>query len=146
MAMERPPAGQLGHTCIRVKDIEQTVAFYHGLLGMPVVERRGPPTGRTPMAALGSQANYLEVFQLQPDQTVEAADPQTLRLNHICLWVENMEELEQRAAAAGSPFLHPIGSSPNWVGAAIKVGWVVDPDGTRVELLEWTGPAEAAAQ
>ena len=141
MPMERPRAGQLGHTCIRVKDVDRTVAFYQGLLGMPIVERREPPPGRARMAALGSQENYLEVFQLQPDQTVEASDPQTLRLNHFCLWVENMEDLEQRAAAAGSPFLQPIRSSPNWVGAAIKVGWVVDPDGNRVELLEWTGPA-----
>jgi hypothetical protein len=71
------------------------------------------------------------------------ADFQSLRLNHFCLWVEGMEELEKRATAAGSPFLRPIGSSQNWVGAAIKVGWVVDPDGNRVELLEWTGPAQA---
>jgi catechol 2,3-dioxygenase-like lactoylglutathione lyase family enzyme len=139
--MERPQAGQLGHTCIRVNDVDQTVAFYHDLLGMPVVERREPPTGRTRMAALGSPQNYLEVFQRQPDQPVDEADPRSLRLNHFCVWVERMEELEQRAAAAGSPFLQPISSSPNWVGAAIKVGWVRDPDGNRVELLEWTGPA-----
>ena len=141
--MSRPRAGQLGHTCIRVQDIDRTVEFYHGLLGMPIVERRDPPTFSTRMAALGSPENYLEVFQLRPDQTVADVDPQTLRLNHICLWVENMEDLEQRAAAAGFPFLNPIRTNPNWVGAAIKVGWVVDPDGNRVELLEWTGPAQA---
>ncbi|HEV8636699.1 MAG TPA: VOC family protein [Chloroflexota bacterium] len=142
MPMERPRAGQLGHTCIRVTDIDQTVRFYNGLLGMPIVERRDPEPPGNRMAALGSQENYLEVFQIKPEQQMESAEPQTLRLNHICLWVEGMEELEKRAAAAGSPFLNPIRSSPSWVGAAIKVGWVVDPDGNRVELLEWTGPAE----
>jgi catechol 2,3-dioxygenase-like lactoylglutathione lyase family enzyme len=143
MPMERPRAGQLGHTCIRVRDIDRTVQFYNGLLGMPIVERRDPEPPGTRMAALGSQENYLEVFQLRPDQKVaEDVDPQALRLNHFCLWVEGMEELEKRAAAAGSAFLNPIRSSPSWVGAAIKVGWVLDPDGNRVELLEWTGPAQ----
>ncbi|TAK21216.1 MAG: VOC family protein [Chloroflexota bacterium] len=138
--MPRPRGGQLGHTCIRVKDIDQTVVFYNGLLGMPIVERRDPPPPGTRMAALGSQENYLEVFQIKPDAQMENVDPTTLRLNHICLWVEGIEDLETRAAAAGSPFTGPIRSNPGWVGAAIKVGWVVDPDGNRVELLEWTGP------
>ena len=142
MPMERPRAGQLGHTCVRVNDIDKTVEFYNGLLGMPVVERRDPEPPGTRMAALGSQENYLEVFQNKPDAEMAEVDPQALRLNHFCLWVEGMEELEKRAKEAGSPFLRPIGSSQNWVGAAIKVGWVVDPDGNRVELLEWTGPAQ----
>jgi catechol 2,3-dioxygenase-like lactoylglutathione lyase family enzyme len=139
--MDKPQAGQIGHTCIRVADIERTVAFYHGLLGMPIVERRSPPTSRSHMAALGSQQNYLEVFQRRPDQAVEESDPQALRLNHFCLWVEQMEDLQRRAADAGSPFLNPIGTSANWVGASLKIAWVLDPDGNRVELLEWTGPA-----
>ena len=33
----------------------------------------------------------------------------------------------------------------NWVGAAIKVGWVMDPDGNPVELFEWTGPGQPPA-
>jgi lactoylglutathione lyase len=134
--MKKPGAGQLAHTCIRVKDMAKTIAFYNGLLGMPIVEQRER------MVALGAPENYLEVFPWRDDQSPDNADPQTLRLNHICLWVEGIEELEKRAAAAGSPFTGPIGQNTNWVQAAIRVGWVVDPDGNRVELLEWTGPAQ----
>jgi lactoylglutathione lyase len=141
--MIRPQAGQIGHTCIRVKDVDQTVSFYNDLLGMPVVERRGVPGTGNGMAALGAQANYLEVFEIKPDGPVDNADPRALRLNHFCLWVENMEDLEKRAAASGHPFLNPIRANSNWVGASIKVGWLLDPDGNRVELLEWVGPAEA---
>lgn len=141
--MERPRAGQLGHTCIRVQDVNATVRFYHDLLGMPIVERRDPPTFGTRMAALGANENYLEVFERRPDQPVDDVDPRSLRLNHVCLWVENLEDLEKRAAEAGAPFTQPIRSNSNWVGAAIKVSWVVDPDGNRVELLEWTGPAQS---
>ncbi len=139
--MSRPQPGTLCHTCIRVKDIDATVAFYHGLLGMPIVERRDPPPPGTRMAALGLQQDYLEVFQNRPDAAVDSADPQSLRLNHICLWAEDLAGLEKRAAAAGHPFTQPIRSNPGWVGAAINVSWIVDPDGNRVELLEWTGPA-----
>jgi catechol 2,3-dioxygenase-like lactoylglutathione lyase family enzyme len=139
--MNRPQAGQIGHTCIRVKNVDQTVSFYSDLLGMPVVERRGVPGTGNGMAALGAQANYLEVFEIKPDGPIADVDPLALRLNHFCLWVENIEDLEQRAAAAGHPFLKPIGANANWVGASIKVGWLIDPDGNRVELLEWVGPA-----
>ena len=122
--------------------MDETVRFYNGLLGMPIVERRDPPAPGTRVAALGSPANYLEVFEVKPDQQIDqTSDPQKLRLNHFCLWVENIEELAKRAAEAGSPFLRAIGANSNWIGAAIRVGWLVDPDGNRVELLEWTGPA-----
>jgi lactoylglutathione lyase len=141
--MNRPQAGLFSHTCIRVKDADRTVQFYHDLLGMPIVERRGTSGTGSGMAALGTQENYLEVFEVREGQSVDDADPRALRLNHLGLWVEHMEELEQRAATAGHPFLNPIGSNSNWVGAAIKVGWVMDPDGNRVELFEWTGPAQA---
>jgi len=142
MTMERPQASQLGHICIRVKDLDATIQFYHGLLGMPIVERRAIPGSGSSFAALGSRANYLEVFPVAAGQEMEQADPASLRLNHICLCVEQIEELEQRAAAAGHPFTHAIRVAPSWVGAALKVGWVIDPDGNRVELLEWTGPAQ----
>jgi catechol 2,3-dioxygenase-like lactoylglutathione lyase family enzyme len=142
--VERPQAGQIGHTCIRVNDIDASVRFYNGLLGMPIVERRDPAPPGTRVAALGSPANYLEIFELKPGQEAEErGGGANLRLNHFCLWVEGIENLEKRAAEAGSPFLRPIGSSPNWIGAAIKVGWLLDPDGNRVELLEWTGPGQA---
>ncbi len=51
--MERPQASQLGHICIRVKDLDATIQFYHGLLGMPIVEHRAMP---------GSQTSFTEVF------------------------------------------------------------------------------------
>jgi catechol 2,3-dioxygenase-like lactoylglutathione lyase family enzyme len=140
--MDRPQPGQLGHTCIRVKNADATIQFYHELLGMPVVERRGEPGTGSGMAALGAQANYLEVFEIKPDAPVADVDPRALRLNHFCLWVEGIEELQPRAEAAGHPFLNPIRALANWVGASIKVGWLLDPDGNRVELLEWVGPAE----
>ncbi len=140
--MERPQPGQIGHTCIRVQDIDKTVAFYGEFLGMPIAERRSNEAGTT-MVALGSQHNYLEVFPVRAGAEVEHSAPAALRLNHFCLWVEDLEGIERRAAAAGNPLLNPIGRNANWVGAAIKVGWILDPDGNRVELLEWTGPAQA---
>ena len=76
------------------------------LLGMPVVETR-----EDRMAALGSPENYLEVFKLRDDQVVADVDPGQLRLNHFCLWVEDMDGLEKRAAGAGHPFIQPIGAS-----------------------------------
>lgn len=145
--MERPRPGQIGHTCIRVQDIDATVRFYNELLGMPLVERREPPAFSMRMAALGAQENYLEVFQRREGETLHTTpeDFFSLPLSHFSLWVEDMEQLQERCAAAGFPFTQGgnIRTNPNWVGASIKVAWVKDPDDNRVEMLEWVGPAES---
>lgn len=143
--MSKPQPGQLGHTCLRVRDLDTALHLYHGLLGMPVVEtrRRAPPSRS--MAALGTQQNYLEIFENGPTETAppEAPAEQPLPLNHFSIWVENMEELEKRLTAEGYPFTNgPIRRAPNWVESSLKVGWIKDQDGNRVELLEYVGPAE----
>jgi hypothetical protein len=81
------------------------------------------------------------VFHLSESQTVADPDPRQLRLNHFCLWVEDVEGFEKCAATAGRPFTGPIGQNNSRVQAAIEVGRAADPDGKRVEPPGWTGPA-----
>ncbi len=141
--MSRPSAGQLAQTCLMVRDLDRSLALYHGLLGMPIVEvvRRDPPARA--YAALGTPENYLEIFERRPEEgpLPERAADQPLGLHHLAVWVEDLEGLAARLAAAGYPLTGPIRSVSRWVGAALRVAWIEDPDGVKIELLEYVGPA-----
>lgn len=144
--MRRPSPGQMAHTCIRVRDLDKTLALYRDLLGMPEVKvsRDGPPERH--YAALGSEGDYLELFQRRAEESSssESAAAQPSGIHHLSIWVENMEELVARLAAAGYPLVGSgaIRRAPSWVGSSLKVAWIEDPDGVKVELLECVGPAE----
>ena len=142
--MTKPSAGQMAHTCIRVRDLDKSLALYNGLLGMPIVKdrREGPPERH--FAALGSEQDYLEVFVAKPDVEGGAATG-PVGIQHLSIWVQDMEGLVARLADAGYPLTHSgaIRRAPSWVGSSLKVGWIEDPDGVQVEMLEYVGPAES---
>ena len=145
--MAKPAAGQMAHTCLMVASLEKTISLYRDLLGMPLVKvvREGPPPA--PYAALGSESDYLELFERpsgirQPAAATGA--PIALGISHLSVWVEDLEALVPRLAEAGYPLIRSgkVRYAPSWVGSAIKVAWIEDPDGVPVELLQYTGPAE----
>ena len=145
--MARPSAGQMAHTCLMVASLDKTIALYSGLLGMPVVKivREGPSPA--PYAALGSENDYLELFERPSGArppAPEAGAPIALGLSHLSVWVDDLEALVPRLAEAGYPLIRnaKVRYAPSWVGSAIKVAWIEDPDGAPVELLQYAGPAE----
>jgi lactoylglutathione lyase len=133
----------MAHTCIRVRDLDKSLALYNGLLGMPVVKARREGAPERHFAALGSEQDYLEIFVAKAEDAGGAATG-PVGIQHLSIWVEGMEELVARLTDAGYPLIMSgaIRRSPNWVGASLKVGWIEDPDGVKVELLEYTGPGE----
>ncbi len=146
--MAKPSAGQIAHTCLMVASLDKTISLYSGLLGMPVVKvvREGPSPA--PYAALGSENDYLELFE-RPSGTRPAAPetgaPIPLGISHLSVWVDDLEALVPRLAEAGYPLIRSgkVRYAPSWVGSAIKVAWIEDPDGAPVELLQYVGPAES---
>jgi glyoxylase I family protein len=146
--MTRPSAGQMAHTCLMVGNLDKTISLYHDLLGMPLVKvvRDGPSPA--PYAALGSENDYLELFErpsgLRPAAPAEGA-PIALGISHLSVWVDDLEGLVPRLAEAGYPLIRnaKVRYAPSWVGAALKVAWIEDPDGAAVELLQYAGPAES---
>ncbi len=146
--MGKPAAGQMAHTCLMVASLDKTIALYHDLLGMPVVKvvREGPPPA--PYAALGSEHDYLELFERPSGArpaAPEAGAPISLGISHLSVWVDDLEGLVPRLAEAGYPLIRSakVRYAPSWVGSAIKVAWIEDPDGAPVELLQYVGPAES---
>jgi lactoylglutathione lyase len=118
------------HIGLRVADLERSLAFYKGL-GYEVL-------GNVPETELGT----LTMLKLPRDEfvTLELVhDPSRGEvvvggLNHLVIQVESMDDTFAELADRGirvEPPQSPDGSNDFWTA------WVVDPDGCRIELVQW---------
>ncbi len=138
------------HVGIQVADLERSLRFYEGLLGLPKVQQRvntndytrriiGYPTAVLQMALLRLPfgAGFLEIIEYQEvDKTpvdTRTANPGTC---HICFYVENLDEEYVRLLAAGVDSVSAPETVTNGPLAGARVVYLIDPDGIRVELLQ----------
>ncbi|MGW5240091.1 VOC family protein [Monashia sp. NPDC004114] len=118
------------HVGLRVTDLERSLAFYIAL-GYTVV-------GTVPETELGS----LTMLKLPGDEfvaleLVHSPDSGPIHpqgLSHLVIKVESMTAAVADLAAEGvtaEPPSSPDGSQDFWTS------WVTDPDGYRIELVQW---------
>jgi lactoylglutathione lyase len=118
------------HIGLRVADLERSLAFYTGL-GYDVL-------GTVPETEFGS----LTMLKLPQDEfvTIELVhDPGRGAdapggLNHIVIQVDSMHDTVAALADRGigvEPPASPDGTDDFWTA------WVTDPDGYRIELVQW---------
>jgi catechol 2,3-dioxygenase-like lactoylglutathione lyase family enzyme len=138
------------HASVTVRDLGESVRFYHDLLGLPVLgsgeeeaELFGPLVGQSNARFryadldLGG-GHILELLQyLHPAGTpreTRVFDPGT---GHLGLRVDDLDEALRRLAASGvRPPSTPIElAEPAWWRGA-RVVYVNDPDGAVIELVE----------
>jgi lactoylglutathione lyase len=120
----------IAHVAIRVKDVERTLDFYSGKLGMREMMRLDRD-GRLWLLYLRiTDTQFLEVF---PEGVGErAAERVAVGFNHMCLEVTNIDVALQELEAAGVPLIRDkqMGADGNWQA------WIEDPDGHRIELMQ----------
>jgi lactoylglutathione lyase len=125
------------HLGLRVADLDRSLAFYT-CVGYEIV-------GDVPETGLG----HLTMLKLPGDDfvTIElvhapggtAPDGDT-RLSHLVIQVGAMEDTLAALAAHGIDAETP--TSPDG-SADFLTSWLVDPDGNRIELVQWpTGHAD----
>ena len=118
------------HVGLRVADLERSIAFYT-LIGYEVL-------GGVPDTELGT----LTMLKLPDDEFVSLElvhNPHRGRvepggLSHVVIHVEDVHAMVARLAARGIQTEEPAspdGSKDFWTA------WVVDPDGYRIELVQW---------
>ena len=124
------------HFGLRVRDRERSVAFYRAL-GYEVV-------GEVPETGIG----YLTMLKLPADEfvTIELAHDPTTKVgsdshfSQLAIQVESLHEFVAELAARGVIAEAP--SSPDG-SADFLTSTVADPDGNRIELVQWP-PGHAA--
>jgi lactoylglutathione lyase len=122
------------HTCIRVRDIDASLAFY-GLLGFQPRGRLNFESAYNVYLGLPGDGDTLEL-------TVNVGRAERYDIgdgyNHMAIVVDDLDSLLERLAAAGvtpeSPPYAPGGREE------YRICFVGDPDGYRVELIDGAFP------
>ena len=118
------------HFGLRVSDLESSLKFYRGL-GYRVVGEV-PETEFGSLTMLMLPADDFVTIELVHDPSRGAID--TSAVNHLVVQVNSMQDTVARLAKEGieaEPPASPDGSDDFWTS------WVTDPDGYRIELVQW---------
>jgi lactoylglutathione lyase len=120
------------HFGLRVADRERSLAFY-AAVGYEVI-------GSVPGTTLG----HLTMIKLPGDPfvAIELVSGSSVNapsggdgLSHFVIKVESMDGVLAALAAAGITPDEPPGSPDG--SADFRTAWITDPDGNRIELVQW---------
>jgi len=123
----------LDHFVLRVRDLDRSLAFYRGLLGLPVEGLDECRRGARPFVSVRIGESLLD---LVPDPSFDPASAGEGRFLHFCVTLDDLAEAMRVLRGAGVQFLH---DEPVARGGAQGVGpsiYAQDPDGCVIELKE----------
>jgi lactoylglutathione lyase len=118
------------HFGLRVTDRERSLAFY-AAVGHEVVGE-APETGLGHLTMLKLPGDDYVSIELvhEPEGQVEISTG----LSHFVIKVESMDDTLEALAVGGIDVEAP--TSPDG-SADFQTTWIVDPDGNRIELVQW---------
>ena len=125
---------RLLHAMVRVFDLEASLDFYTGKLGMTLLRRTDYPSGRFTLAFVGygpeSDSTVVELTYNWDQKT-----PYELGsgFGHLAIGVSDIEAMCRDLAEAGVKVPRPPG--PMKHGGTV-IAFIEDPDGYRIELIE----------
>lgn len=126
------------HTMLRVGDLERSLAFYTGILGMQLLRRHEYPEGRFTLAFVGygpeSEGAVLELTHNWDTAAYELG----AGYGHVALEVDDAKSACDDIRARGGRVVREAG--PMKHGTTV-IAFVEDPDGYRIELIEKRKPA-----
>jgi catechol-2,3-dioxygenase len=123
---------KINHLVLRVRDVDRTIAFYQGVLGMEIVGRMG---NAGVFFKFTDNHHDLACFAL--GDGAEGPYDDQVGMYHVALEVATLEELaaaRDELARVGAL----VGMSDHGVSKSL---YVKDPDGNELEIL-WNVPRE----
>jgi lactoylglutathione lyase len=122
------------HTMIRVGDLEKSVAFYTGPMGMKELRRRDVPDGKYTLVFVGyaDESTGAAVVELTYNYGVEKYDLGS-GFGHLAVGVPDIYATCDALRAAGAKITREPG--PVKFGTTV-IAFVEDPDGYKIELIE----------
>jgi lactoylglutathione lyase len=130
---------RLLHCMLRVADLERSLAFYTGALGMRLLRREEYPAGRFTLAFVGYGAEHAgAVLELTYNWDSDSYE-QGSAFGHIALAVVELRSTCTALSALGVKVLRepgPMTFSAVNSGAPTVIAFIEDPDGYRIELIE----------
>jgi lactoylglutathione lyase len=124
------------HTMIRVGDLEKSLAFYTGVLGMTLLRRHEYPEGRFTLAFLGyGPESESAALELTHNWDTEAYDLGS-GFGHVAIEVPDAYAACADIKRRGGSVVREAG--PMKHGTSV-IAFVQDPDGYKIELIQKKG-------
>jgi lactoylglutathione lyase len=121
------------HTMLRVGDLERSIAFYTGVLGMKLLRRNDYPGGKFTLAFVGFQDEADgAVLELTYNWGVGAYDLGNA-YGHIAIEVEDACKACDLVRERGGKIISEAG--PMKHGTTI-LAFIEDPDGYKIEFIQ----------
>lgn len=140
--LDKPTAlsnSRLLHTMLRVSNLENSLNFYTGILGMRLFRREEYPQGRFTLAFIGYQDEEASsVIELTHNWDVSRYDKGTA-YGHIALSVPDVYAACAALEVAGANIIRkpgPMTHSPAGGDEPDVIAFMEDPDGYRIELIQ----------
>ena len=127
-------SGQLLHTMIRVFDLEKSIEFYTGKLGMKLLRRKDYPSGEFTLAFVGyGDEESNAVIELTHNWGQKEPYQLGTAFGHLAIGVPDIYGTCERLAKDGVKIPRPPG--PMKHGGSV-IAFIEDPDGYKIELIE----------
>ncbi len=122
------------HTMLRVGDLDRSIRFYTGVLGMRVLRQHDVPSQKYTLAFIGydDEASGAAVLELTYNYGVESYDLGT-GFGHIAILVPDAAAACTAVRAKGGNVTREAGPMK---GGSTVIAFVQDPDGYKIELIE----------
>ncbi len=120
---------KLLHTRMRVSDMDRTIAFYTGVLGLEVMERKVSPRGsHLAFLKVPHSEELIELCSFPASGPVKVQED----LVHLAFQVENLDQTIAALTAKGVT----ITDGPTRTAAGSRFIFIDAPDGYEIELIE----------
>ena len=124
---------RLLHTMIRVGDLQRSIDFYTGVLGMKLLRRNDYPDGKFTLAFVGyGDEREHAVIELTHNWDTGSYDLGN-GFGHIAVAVPDAYKACEAVAAKGGKVTRPAG--PMKFGGSV-IAFVEDPDGYKIEFIQ----------
>ena len=121
------------HTMLRVTDLEKSLAFYTGVLGMRLLRRTDYPDGKFTLAFVGytdeSSGAAIELTYNWGVDKYELGDA----YGHVAIEVEDASAACESIKLRGGKVVREAGKMKH--GSTV-IAFVEDPDGYKIELIQ----------
>ncbi len=121
------------HTMLRVADLEKSLAFYTGVLGMKLLRRADYPDGKFTLAFVGytDEASGAAI-ELTHNWGVGKYEPGNA-YGHIAIEVEDAYTACEKIKQRGGRVVREAGKMKH--GTTV-IAFIEDPDGYKIELIQ----------
>jgi lactoylglutathione lyase len=118
------------HTCVRVKNLEESLKFYSEALGLIETRRKEYPDNKFSLVYLSNEIGGYEI-ELTYNYDVEKPYDIGNGFSHIAVGSEDLEGMREKHISLGykvTPLKGLPGSAPHYY-------FVTDPDGYQIEVI-----------